>query len=47
MDVQNQDTLEPPGTPVKPAMLVDILIVSKNIIYNRQCYSVVLVIFFS
>ena len=45
-DVQNQDALEPLGTPAKPAMLVYILVVSKNTIYNRQCYLVGLVIFF-
>ena len=44
--MQNQDALEPLGTPVKPAMLVYMLIVSKNTIYNRQCYLVGLVIFF-
>ena len=45
--MQNQDALEPIGTPVKPAILVYILIVSKNTIYNRQCHLVRLVIFFS
>ena len=45
--MQNQDGLELPGTPVKSAMLVYILIISKNTIYNRQCYLVELVIFFS
>ena len=45
--VQNQDALELPGNPVKPAMLVYILVVSKNTIYNRQCYLDGLVIFFS
>ena len=42
---KNQDALEPPDTPVKPEMLVYILIVSKNTIYNRQCYLAGLVIF--
>ena len=40
-DVQNQDTLKLPGTPVKPAMLVYILIVSRIpfAIENVTCWT--------
>ena len=40
-DVQNQDALKLPGTPVKPAMLVYILIVSRILfaIENVTCWT--------
>ena len=39
-DVPNQDAQESPGAPAKLAMLIYILIVLNNTIFNRQCYVV-------